>query len=179
MNDSDATSNIVEQTQIEETASKPPAPRWVFKLMNPIMKALLRSPLHRPVSGLIMLITYTGRKTGRVYTIPIGYFNWDENELMSTSGARWWKNVRDGRAVTLLVRGQRVEAIPTVIEEREAVIQTVEDFIMRVGLADARRIPLGLPTDCEPTREDLRAIPSDRVFIHFEIVGRPEAHHGA
>jgi hypothetical protein len=151
-------------------ASKPPAPRWVFKLMNPVMRRLLRSPLHRPASGLLMLITYKGRKTGKAYTIPIGYFRWADNEVMSTSGARWWKNLRDGKPVTLLVRGQRVEAIPTVIEEREAVIQTVEEFIKRVGLASARRIPLGLPTNREPTMEDLHAIPTDRVFIRFKII---------
>jgi hypothetical protein len=155
---------------VTESASKPPAPRWVFKLMNPFMSRLLRSPLHRPASGLLMLITYKGRQTGKAYTIPIGYFKWDENELMSTSAARWWKNLRDGKPVTLFVQGQRVEAIPTVIEEREAVIQTVEEFIKRVGLASARRIPLGLPTNREPTVEDLRLIPTDRAFIHFKIV---------
>lgn len=166
MTDSISTSHNAEQV------SQPPAPRWVFKLMNPLMKAVLRSPLHAPASGLLMLITYTGRQTGTAHTIPIGYFQWDENELMSTSAARWWTNLRDGRPVTLLVRGQRIEAIPTVIEEREAVIQTVEEFIERVGLAAARRIPLGLPTDRAPTREDLRAIPSDRAFIHFKVVER-------
>lgn len=120
-----------------------------------------------------MLITYTGHKTGKAYTIPIGYFNWDENELMSTSGARWWKNLRDGKPVTLLVRGQCVEAIPTVIEQREDVINTLEEFIRRVGLVAARRIPLGLPADREPTRDDLRAIPSDRAFIHFKVITAP------
>lgn len=37
--------------------------------MNPIMKGLLRSPLHRLLSGTLMLLTYTGRKTGTPYTI--------------------------------------------------------------------------------------------------------------
>jgi hypothetical protein len=29
------------------SAAKPLAPLWIFKAMNPSMKALLRSPLHR------------------------------------------------------------------------------------------------------------------------------------
>jgi hypothetical protein len=165
MNDGIARSNAA-------SISKPPAPRWMFRFMNPILKVLLRSPLHRPVSGFIMLITYVGRATGRQHTIPVGYFHWDENELMSTSAANWWKNVRDGRPVMLLVRGQRLQAVPTVIEEREAVIQTVEEFVRHVGLGMARRIPLGLPADREPTADDLRAVPYDRVFIRFKIIGK-------
>jgi hypothetical protein len=149
--------------------TRPPAPRWIFKLMNPVLKVVLRTALHRPVSGFLMLITYNGCRTGREYTIPIGYFRWDDGELISTSGARWWKNLRDGRTVTLLVRGQRAQATPTVIEEREAVIATIEEFIKRVGLTSARRIPLGLPTNREPTREDLEATPTGRAFIRFKL----------
>jgi hypothetical protein len=36
------------------------------------MRALLRSPLHGLLSGMLMLLSYTGRKSGRTYTIPIG-----------------------------------------------------------------------------------------------------------
>jgi hypothetical protein len=43
---------------------------------EPVMKALLRSPLHRLLDGTLVLLTYTGRKTGKQYTIPIGYFVW-------------------------------------------------------------------------------------------------------
>ena len=80
-----------------------------------------------------MLLTYTSRKTGTPYTIPIGYFVWDTDELMAFSSARWWTNVRDGTPVTLLLQGQQVEAIPTAIHERGAVIKTLEKFIERLG----------------------------------------------
>ena len=115
---------------------------------------------------------YTGRKTGKRYTIPIGYFIWDEGELMSFSSARWWTNLRSGKPVTLLLKGHRVEAVPTVIEEREAVIDTLEEFIKRLGSRAARRLPIGLPRDREPTRDDLRASPQGIALIHFKIVQR-------
>jgi hypothetical protein len=145
---------------------------WLFKVMNPIMKALLRSPLHGLLSGSLMLITTVGRKTGKPYTFPIGYFVWDRDELMSFSSARWWTNVRDGTPVTLLLKGRRVRAVPTVIEKRDEVIDTLEEFIRRLGLRAARRLPIGLPRDREPTRDDLRAAPQGIALIHFEIVQR-------
>jgi len=58
-----------------DEAAKPLAPLWLLRL-NPLMRALLRSPLHGLLSGMLMLLSYTGRKSGKVYTIPIGYFLW-------------------------------------------------------------------------------------------------------
>lgn len=172
MSDGTTTPKHADAPPAEDEAAKPVAPLWIFKAISPIMKALLRSPLHRLLSGALMLLTYTGRKTGKQYTIPIGYFAWDTDELMAFSSARWWTNVRDGKPVTLLVKGRQVEAVPTVVHEREAVIKTLEAFIERLGARMARRLMPGLPADREPTQADLHAIPAGRTFIHFKIVKR-------
>ncbi len=57
---------------------------------NPIMTLLLRSPLYRLAGPGMMLITYTGRKSGKVYTTPINYSEID-GELLTTSfkGRKW------------------------------------------------------------------------------------------
>ena len=169
MQDSFSIRNNTERPQAGEEPGKPLAPLWIFKVMNPIMKGLLRSPLHRLLSGTLMLITYTGRKTGKQYTIPIGYFAWGEGELMSFSSARWWTNLRGGTPVTLLLKGRRVQAVPTVIEKREAVIDTLEEFIKRLGPRAARRLPIGLPRYRESTRDDLRNVPRGIALVHFQL----------
>ena len=135
--------------------------------MNPIIKGLLRSPLHGLLDGTLMLLTYTGCKTGKQYTIPIGYFVWGQGELMSFSSARWWTNLRSSKSVWLLLKGRRVQAAPIVIEEREAVIATLEEFIKRLGPRTARRLPIGLPRDRKPTRDDLRNVPRGIALVHF------------
>ncbi len=38
-------------------------------LGNPFVRALLRSRLHGLLSGSLLLVTYTGRKTGRTFAI--------------------------------------------------------------------------------------------------------------
>ena len=169
MQDSFSTPNTTDHPQAGEEAGKPLAPLWIFKVMNPIMKGLLRSPLHRLLSGTLMLLTYTGRKTGKQYTIPIGYFVWGEGELMSFSSARWWTNLRSSPPVTLLLKGRRVQAFPTVIEQREEVIDTLEEFIKRLGPHTARRLPIGLPRDREPTRDDLHNVPQGIALVHFQL----------
>ena len=174
MQNASLTPNTTDRPQTGKEPGKPLAPLWMFKIMNPVMKGLLRSPLHRLLDGMLVLLTYTGRKTGRQYTIPIGYFAWEEGELMSFSSARWWTNLRSNPPVTLLLKGHRVQAIPTVIEEHEAVIDTLEEFIKRLGPRAARRLPIGLPRDREPTRDDLRNVPRGIALIHFRIVERFE-----
>ena len=169
MNNASLTPNTTDRPQAGEEPGKPNAPLWIFKVMNPIMKGLLRSPLHRLLSGTLMLVTYTGSKTGKQYTIPIGYFAWGQGELMSFSSARWWTNLRSSPQVTLLLKGHREQAVPTVIEEHEAVIDTLEEFIRRLGPRAARRLPIGLPRDREPTRDDLRNVQRGIALVHFQL----------
>ncbi|MDE0053611.1 MAG: hypothetical protein OXT64_05055, partial [Gammaproteobacteria bacterium] len=45
-------------------------PEPLFVVINAGMRLLLRSPLHALASRSLMLITFTGRVTGRTYTTP-------------------------------------------------------------------------------------------------------------
>jgi hypothetical protein len=69
---------------------------------NPIMSWMLRSPLHSIVSKNMMLMTYTGRKSGKSYTTPMNYL--EMNGGLYTNSYRdraWWRNLRGGAEVTL------------------------------------------------------------------------------
>ena len=48
-------------------------PEPLFVIINPMMRMLLRSPLHFVQSKSLMLITFTGRKSGRRLTTPVRY----------------------------------------------------------------------------------------------------------
>ncbi len=85
--------------------------RWTIfnHTANPVMKALLRSPLHRLLSGSTLLITVIGRKTGREYTFPVGYER-DGDRVTITVGwpeqKVWWRNLRDAGPVRLRIGGE-------------------------------------------------------------------------
>jgi hypothetical protein len=82
--------------------------RWI----NPVVKWLIRSPLHRLVSGRLALITYTGRRSGRRYTIPVGYEMADRHVTIGVEWPDrkvWWRSLTGaGAAVELVVRGRRL-----------------------------------------------------------------------
>jgi hypothetical protein len=163
------------QDRATETAGGPPssgdvgrpAPA-IFRFMNPVIRRLLRSPLHRLLSSQMMLLDYTGRVSGRTYTIPIGYFAWDGGGVVAVSGTRWWKNLRDGRPVSLLVRGVRHAAIPTVIESADSRADLFAEFVRRYGPKVAGRLQAGLPSDRDPTPDELRWAAATKMLIRFD-----------
>ncbi|MGO8946521.1 MAG: hypothetical protein ACLQUY_02420 [Ktedonobacterales bacterium] len=173
MHDSASAPNHPAPAQPPGASARPLYPLWIFNVMNPVMKGILRSPLHGLMSGSLMLLTYRGHKTGKHYTIPIGYFRWAPDEVMAFSSARWRTNLRGHAPVTLLLNGQQLQAVPSVIEERDAVIDTLEEFLRRLGPAAARRLPIGLPRDRTPTRQDLLSAPPGIALVHFRIVPHP------
>ena len=76
------------------------------KLYNPMVIWLLRSPLRSLVDKQTMLITVTGRKSGKHYTFPVSYIRDGETLLIISQRNRtWWRNLRDGAPVTIFLQG--------------------------------------------------------------------------
>jgi len=97
------------------------------------MKALLRSPAHGLLSGAFMLITVTGRKTGRRYTTPVNYVR--DGDLLTVLSRRkrsWWRNVRGGAPVTLRLRGKDRGAFACVAAEGTRTGPAVRDYFQRL-----------------------------------------------
>ena len=144
-------------------------PIAIFRIANRVVRPLLRSPLHRLLSGQLMLLAYRGRRSGEEHTIPIGYFAWDDDTLLSFSSARWWINLQEGRPVRLLLRGRWRDAVPTVaasIEERATLLGA---FARRYGPQRAGRLPIGLPNDRQPTEEELRRAAAKTAIVRFTL----------
>jgi hypothetical protein len=79
--------------------------RLLFRSINSLVGLVLRSPLHRLLSGRLALLTFYGRKSGRRYTIPVGYVQTD-NTLLVDAESTWWKNLRGGVRVGVRLRGE-------------------------------------------------------------------------
>jgi hypothetical protein len=53
MSDATTTPNHTDRPPAGDEAAKPIAPLWIFKVINPSMKGLLQSPLHRLLSDML------------------------------------------------------------------------------------------------------------------------------
>lgn len=77
------------------------------QLTNLPVVALLRSPLHGLLSRAVLLLTYTGRRSGRPVTVPVNYAR-DGGDLyiFSRRDRLWWRNLRGGAPVRVRLRGR-------------------------------------------------------------------------
>ncbi len=69
----------------------------LYRVLNPVIKAVLRSPLHRLGSKTIALLRFRGRISGREFVTPLSYVRNDQTVwFLSDHSTNWWKNFREG-----------------------------------------------------------------------------------
>jgi deazaflavin-dependent oxidoreductase (nitroreductase family) len=96
---------------------------WMTRI-NPAVVWLLRSPLHVVLDSALMLVTVTGRRSGRRYTIPVGYQRDGDSLRVLVSKAKrkqWWRNYLAPRPIEVLLRGEtrhgEARVVPTDSQE--------------------------------------------------------------
>ena len=147
----------------------------VLRAINPFVAALLRSPVHRLLSGQVLLLTVTGRTSGRAYTLPVGYVREAATLTILSGRHAWWKNLRGGAPVAVLLEGRRRTGRAEVLEDRAAVLAEVDHLVARYGRKGAgQRIGVALDTTPPPTGEDLALAMRGHVVIRLVLDGVPE-----
>ena len=127
----------------------------LLRLWNPIMKRLLRSPLHAPWSRWFAVIEWTGVRSGRVYQTPVSCLP-DGGRFLITTGDRWWRNLVGGAPVRLWVGGRRLDALAEpVLDEEESADLHRRMFAARPLFA--RLAEISRADDCAQIVRSLRA----------------------
>jgi hypothetical protein len=91
---------------------------------------LLHSPLHGMLSGNMMVVTYTGRRSGKTYHLPVSYLRVRETLLtISYKRRTWWRNLRSGAPVTIRLQGKDINGRAEVIDDEEGVMEGLTAFI--------------------------------------------------
>jgi deazaflavin-dependent oxidoreductase (nitroreductase family) len=88
-----------------------------MKFGNFMVSLLLRSPLHGMLSGMFLIISMRGRKSGRVVSTPVNYVADGERLVVTSLRTRtWWRNLRGGASVTVRLRGKDLPAQAEAVE---------------------------------------------------------------
>jgi deazaflavin-dependent oxidoreductase (nitroreductase family) len=93
------------------------------KLLNGVIGFLLRSPLHRVVSGQLALVTYTGRQSGKRRTHPVMYAEHEGGLTVHVARAGekvWWRNLRGGAPIRVRLRGRELHGRAEVVTGDES-----------------------------------------------------------
>ncbi len=130
---------------------------------NDFVVLALRSPLH-VFMGETMLITLTGRKTGREITVPVNYTQ-EGNELwvLSSRDRTWWRNLLKGGEVSVRLHGQELKGLGEVVLDEAAVAALLGRYVSHLPTS-ARYIGVRVENG-EPNCDDLSRVAQERLFV--------------
>lgn len=89
------------------------------RFVNPVVCSILRSSLHRLLSSSLVLVTFTGRVSDRTLTVPVLYAQRNGDLLVYVGHHErksWWRNLRGGAPVHVLVRGSDLAGTAHVVD---------------------------------------------------------------
>lgn len=136
---------------------------------NSVMVWLLRSPLHGIISENFMLITVTGKKTGKTYIAPVNYSReGDTLTIISRRERTWWRNLRGSSSVKLHLQGRDIDGVGTAIEE-DAGITTQLDAHLQKNPQLAKYFSVSLDAGGQPKRDEVARAAKDRVIVQIKL----------
>lgn len=96
--------------------------RWVGPVHTALLRAVRGRAMWRFRGGDVVLLTHTGRRSGRQYTVPLLHLRDGEDVLVAASNGgvdaepQWWLNLQDSPYAEIEIRGERravvAEAVP-------------------------------------------------------------------
>jgi hypothetical protein len=136
----------------------------LLRILNPVMKRLLRSPLHWPWSRWFAVIEWTGRRSQRRYSTPVSHLL-RGNEVWVTTGDAWWKNLRSNPEMGVWLGGHHS------FGDAVLVTDVAESVQLHASMFEARPIfarLAGLPA--RPTPDQIeRAVNAGRVLVRIRL----------
>jgi deazaflavin-dependent oxidoreductase (nitroreductase family) len=137
---------------------------------NPIMMWILRSPLHGMLSGSTMIITYTGRKSGKMFSTPVNYVR--EGDVLWTISYRqrtWWINLHDS-PVTVRIQGKDFPCVGRAITDQQEVADCLMAYLRKAPQI-AKYIGVGLDANGQPRQDDVANAAQMRVMVRIQLSG--------
>jgi deazaflavin-dependent oxidoreductase (nitroreductase family) len=92
----------------------------VMSMLNIFMRPILRLPFPTPLTKRLMLVSFTGRKTGKAYQQPVSYVQQDDT-LLTPGGGKWKLNLREDQSVRIRLRGRDVFARPEFVRDPDEI----------------------------------------------------------
>jgi hypothetical protein len=114
-------------------------PEAFLRVVNPILKLLLHTPFAGAARNQLMVVNFTGRKSGRHYSIPVSAHVIDDI-LYALTGSTWKNNFRDGAAAQVLHDGKTTTMRGELITDKAHVADLYARCAESYGVKRAERI---------------------------------------
>jgi deazaflavin-dependent oxidoreductase (nitroreductase family) len=153
--------NRKKEADMSEIPTVPP-------IVNRTMKFVLRSPMHGIVDKTILLITFTGRKSGKTYTTPVSYSQ-SADQVVIFTHADWWKNLRGDAPVTLHIRGRELPGLAEPIAEDKQVVAVGLAEHLRKVRSDAKYYGVTFDANGNPRSDEVEKAAQSAVMVRIRL----------
>jgi deazaflavin-dependent oxidoreductase (nitroreductase family) len=137
-------------------------------VVNPTMSALLRSPLHRLFSGNILLLTFTGRKTGKSYTTPLSYAR-EGDRLYCFTDAAWSRNLRGGAPVSVTLGRKAFQGVgEAIVGDPNRIGQALTHYFQQVP-RDAKFYSVTMDRNGRPDAQQVARASRGIIFVEIQL----------
>ncbi len=139
---------------------------------NRMAMAVLRSPLHRVMSGSLMVMSYEGRRSGRRYELPLQYVGSGDELAVLAGKARdktWWRNFTDAAQVDVVIRGSTVGGKAHVVADHAERTELLTRYLDRFPATTPAGRPRFFGSRWRPTPEEIAEAASSMVFVVVEL----------
>lgn len=142
-------------------------PRFIFKLIKLPPQFFYKVGLGPIIGRYVLLLTTTGRKTGKLRTTPLQY---EELEgvfcVASARGEKsdWFKNIAANSRVVVQVKSQRFEGLAEISNDPESIADFLEIRLKRHPVM-VKAIMRSAGLHRRPARAELMAYAENRAMV--------------
>ena len=148
-------------------------PESLIRLMNPVIGFVLKSPLHPVLSSSLLLLQFTGCRTGKAFETPLRYVRIDDRiRCFSSQETMWWRNLGKNRRARVILAGRGVDVSTQVsigATEKELLMQALHSYIGTYP-QDAAYHNIRLKKNGSPNESDVERAAANGIMVEMTSV---------
>lgn len=154
----------------EKGRQRQQGPRIIFKLLNPLMKIILNSPLHGGLSKRVMVLSFTGRKSGKRYSTPVAYVREGDHVIVVTYSS-WRSNFKEPAPVQMRIQGKSVSGTAVFVNDPVRIKQMIHTLMHTSGKEMMQRMGLWIEDLDSLSPEAVKQAAHGTYFIEISTKG--------
>ncbi len=142
-------------------------PRGLMKLLNYVPGLIYRIGVTKSIEGRMMVITTTGRNSGKKVPAVVNYLKKD-NKVYAFSiykGSDWLKNIEKNPQVEIQIGKEKMKTNALIVGDSEEKAEAFQVFIDKIGKSGAERFYQVKP---DMNKEEVRSIAIQMPTIRFK-----------
>ena len=142
----------------------------MWRIVNPLVVLIARSPIHLLVSTQILVTQFKGRKSGNPYRVPVS-FHKDENTYtcVTLRSNLWWKNLIALERTDIWLNGKLVNVELELEYEDDEVVKSNLRHLVSGNAIDAFFAKVKLNKDGSPDEKSLEDAAKIHTVLKFRV----------